>query len=180
MLDTKNIKVGMLVLNVEGQRMGRVVERFADHFLVETPGPVLRERAVVIDEDVVEVHGGQVVLREGPGTLMNEREFEARRSAKVRGPRLGEGWALGHGPELIPEQLVQVGMVVRNVERRPLGTVTLAGESHFELHCDADDQTYSVLYGDVLNVYHDEVIVRMGAVVLRERWHEDRPASDLP
>ena len=166
----KTIKVGMLVMNVEGHRMGRVVERSGpDHFCVETVGPVLRNRAVVLDEDVVEVRGGQIILREGPGTLMSEREYEARRASALKTPRLGEGWAYGHGPEPIPEQSVQVGMTVRDVERRVVGTVTIAGESYFELRSASDGEIYSVQYGDVLNVYRGEVIVRMGAEVLRPR-----------
>jgi hypothetical protein len=180
MVDPAAIKVGMLVYNLEGEGLGRVVAREGACFRIEKPGELTRERFVVLDEDVVEVHGGEVRLRQGPGCCMTEREYEARKatSGAVK-PRLGEGWTGGRAPEPIPEQSVALGMPVRNVDGSVLGKVQFAGESYFELLCDADKEHYSVDYGDVLNVVRGEVIVRNGEEVLKPRRpldeEEERP-----
>jgi hypothetical protein len=170
MSEASSIKVGMLVSNLEGARLGRVVAREAGLFRLEQPSATTPERFVVLDEDVLEVRGADVRLRGGPGALIPEREFEARRVAtgEVR-PRLGEGWAQGTALLPIPEQSVTVGMPVRDVEGRVLGKVQLAGESYFELLSALDQEHYAIDVGDVLNVVKGEVIVRNGAGVLKPR-----------
>ena len=82
-VDTKDIKVGMLVRNLEGERLGQVVAREGQSFRVQRPDLANAERYVVEDADVASIRGAEIVLRQGPATMVLEREYERRRAAGV-------------------------------------------------------------------------------------------------
>lgn len=179
MFDPKNIKVGMLVRNLEGERLGRVVQREEGCFHIQQPGDLRAARFVVEDADVMTIQGAEVVLREGPATVVPEPEFEARRAAGVTRRRNAEGWRSAGLPRTIRDEALQVSMPVVDVEGKKVGQITALGEGFFDLRCATKDELATVRLGDVLNVVEGRVIIRMGADVLKNRRH-DRETDHAP
>jgi hypothetical protein len=169
----------MLVRNLEGERLGRVVSREQDTFRIQQPAVADAERYVVEDADVMEIRGTEIILREGPATVLLEREYERRKQAGVPLRNTAEGWRTRPGgPAVSVDQELRVGMAVVDVEGRAIGTLVELGEGAFDLRCANGPQLATVHLGDVLNVLPTRVVVRKGSEVLKNRRdaHEADPA----
>lgn len=179
MFEPRDIKVGMLVRNLEGERLGRVVAREAGAFRIQQPGILRAERYVVEDEDVWTIRGAEIILREGPATVLPEREYERRREAGTLHRRNAEGWRRAGADVEVSDEPLRVGMPVVDVEGLRIGTLLALGEGQFDVRCTARDELATVLLGDVLNVLPDRVIVRKGSDVLKDR-RQDRESTSAP
>jgi hypothetical protein len=179
MFEPRDIKLGMLVRNTEGERLGRVVAREAGAFRIQQPGVLRAQRYVVEDEDVWAIRGAEIILREGPSTVLPEAEYERRRDAGLLHRRNAEGWRRAGEDEEVGDQPLSAGMIVEDVEGLRVGTLTEVGEGRFEVRCASRDELAIIYLGDVLNVLPDRVIVRKGSDVLKER-RADREPSPAP
>jgi hypothetical protein len=179
MFDPKSIKVGMLVRNLEGDRLGRVVAREGGAFRVQQPGVVNAERFVVEDQDVREIRGAEIILREGPQTFVPETEWEARSTSPVWNRRNAEGWRTAGAPKVTVDDALQVGMPIFDIEGERIGVLTALGDGLFDLRCTERDELATVLLGDVLYVAEGRVVIRKGAEVLKNRRAERTDLSPM-
>lgn len=179
MFNPKNIKVGMLVRNLEGERLGRVVAREEACFRIQQPGDLRAERFVVEDADVMRIEGAEIVLREGPATVVPEREYDARHAAGMTRRPNAEGWRNAGVPREARDFELRTGMPVVDVEGTSVGVITALGEGLFDLRCASKDELATVRLGDVLNVLEGHVIIRKGAEVLKNR-RADRETDYAP
>jgi|GEM_PF-5356987 len=177
-VDTKSIKVGMLVRNLEGERLGQVVAREGPIFRVQRPDIANAERYVVEDADVASIRGAEIVLRQGPATMVLEREYERRQAAGVPLRVTAEGWRKAGGLEETVDAELLPGMVVADVEGRPIGTLYAIGDDAFDLRCADTGELATVQLGDVLNVLPKQVVVRNGRGVMRNRRQEPTAAEE--
>lgn len=169
MFDPRDIKQGMLVRNLEGERLGRVVAREEGLFRIQQPGVAKADRYVVEDADVMSIRGAEIVLRQGPATVLREDEYERRKRAGVPLRNTAEGWRRTGGLTMVADAELRPGMAVVDVEGRPLGTLTEIGDDRIELRCTGGSELATVHLGDVLNVLPAQVVVRKGKDVLKNR-----------